>query len=234
MFNLKSITDRIKAIVDKEGFASLFKRASMYLIHKIIIYENYYLMENSLKDLKEDPDDFVPNLPNLSHRFVKTNQEANQVACEFCEFRSYSLNAYDRLDKGAMAFCIFIGTDLAYICWTAMTEEAKKTVTDFPYKINFNGKNVFAGSEFTSPKYRRKGLSIHGRLLQDRFLKEIGINKKYGELKKNDLIAMKAKTESRYKIYADCRYLKILGLKLWKETQISPPRPVSQMLPHSK
>jgi len=230
MFNLKSITDRIKAIISKEGLASLFKRAFMYLIHKIIIHETYFLIEDSIKDIDADPDIFVPDIANLNYRFIKTNQEADKVADEFSDFRLSHHNARERLDKGAVALCIFIGSDLAYIVWVATTEAAKKTFNDIPYKVNFNNGEVVGGSESTMPQYRRKGLSTYGHLLKDRFLKDMGVTKKHAAISKTNLISMQAKSGFGHKVYAEGRYLKILGWKIWKETQISPPKLIDQIL----
>ncbi|MBW2180906.1 MAG: hypothetical protein JRG81_11145 [Deltaproteobacteria bacterium] len=230
MLNFKSITDRIKAIIDKEGLASLFKRASMYLIHKFFIYETYYLIENSIKEMETDPDDFVPDIPNLTYRFVKTNQEADKVAIELSDFRLSHHNARDRLDKGAVALCIFIGTDLAYIVWAATTEDAKKTFNDIPFNVNFENKAVVPGGESTTPKYRRKGLSTYGHLLIDRFLKDMGANKKHAAISKSNLISLRSKADFGNRVYAKGRHIKILGWKLWKETPIFPPKPIDQVL----
>ena len=234
MLNLKSIIQRTQAILDKEGLLSLFKRVSTFMIHQIFIHATFYLIEDSIKDIDVNPDDFMPDIPNLNYRFIKTNQEADKVTGEFSDFRLSHHNARERLDKGAMALCIFIGSELAYINWTATTEASKKTFNDIPYKVNFGNKEVVSGGESTEPKYRRKGLSKYGHLLKDRFLKDMGVNKKHATISKSNLISMKAKSGFGHRVYAKGRYIKILGWKLWKETPISPPKLVEQVLADNK
>ncbi|MBW1815306.1 MAG: hypothetical protein JRJ39_17150 [Deltaproteobacteria bacterium] len=234
MLNLKSIIYRTKAIIDKEGFTSLLKRASTFIIHQIFIYETYYLLENSIKDIDADPDEFVPDIPNLTYKFVKTNQEADKVAVEFSDFRLSHHNARERLDKGAMALCIFIGTDLAYITWTATTEDSKKTFNNIPYKVDFDKNEAVAGGESAMPEYRRKGLSKYGHLLNGRFLKDLGVNKKHAAISKSNLISMKAKAGFENRVYEEGRYIKILGWNLWKGIPISPPKLVDQVLSDNK
>jgi len=190
MHNLKSIIYRTMHVLDKEGLASLSKRAFAFIIHQIIIYQDCYLVKKSLKEMKENPDDFLPDIHNLSYKYVKSNPEADKIIKELSDFRRFHLNGYERLEKGAIAFCIFIGADLAYINWAAMTEDAMKTFNDIPCKVNLDKKEIYVGGETTIPKYRKKGLSTYGRLYRDRLLKNIGVENIYGVVRKNDFIAV--------------------------------------------
>jgi hypothetical protein len=234
MLNLKSAFQRTGTILDKEGLSSLLKRAYKFIAHRIYTNETFYLIENSIEKMEANPDDFVPDILDLHFRFVKTNQEADKVAQEFSDFRLSHLNAREMLDKGAMALCIFIGAELAYINWTAATEASKNTFNNLPFKVNFANKEVVAGGESTEPKYRRKGLSKYGHLLKDRFLKEMGVTKKHAAISENNLISMKAKAGYGNKVYAKGNYKMILGWKSWQETPISPPKPVNQMIMGNK
>ena len=55
----------------------------------------------------------MPNTQNFTFKIVATNEQANKLAADGLEFRSYILNARRSLDKGAIVFCLFVGNELA-------------------------------------------------------------------------------------------------------------------------
>ena len=231
---LKSLIIRMRAVSREEGLTSIFKRGFKYLVHRVFSQVTYYLKECPIQELEIDPDKFLPNIPNLTYRFIRTNREADEITNKFKDFRLYYLNSRERLDKGAIAFCIYIGQEPAYICWIAMNEPAKATFDDVPCRIDFTNGEVFAGGEMTIPKYRRKGLKKYGVHLRDLFLKEMGVIKKRSAISVNNDASLKAAIGRKNRIYAKVLYIKLFWWKFYKEIPISPPLPVEHLISKNK
>ena len=78
------------------------------------------------------------------------------------------------LDKGAIAFCIFVNGEVAHIGFVAMSEEAKNTVDHMPYKVDFSNNEACTGATETVPEYRSKGLMGYVYFKRFQFLREKG------------------------------------------------------------
>ena len=116
----------------------------------------------------------MPKIQDFTFKIVSTNQQADELATEGIDFRSNFINARRGLDKGALAFCIFVERELAHIGWVAMTEEAKNTFDSLPYQVDFSNKEACTGGTVTIPKYGGKGLMVYGYFKRLQFLKERG------------------------------------------------------------
>jgi hypothetical protein len=231
---LKSLIIRMKAVYREEGLTSLFKRGFKYLVHRVFSQVTYYLKECPIQELEIDPDKFLPNIPDLTYRFIRNNREADEISIKFKDFRLYYLNSRERLDKGAIAICIYIGQEPAYICWITMNEQAKATVDDVPCHIDFINGEAFVGGEMTIPKFRRKGLKTYGVHLRDVFLKEMGVIKKHSAISVRNAANLKATIGRKNMIYAKALYIKLFWWKFYKEMPISPPLSVEQVVSQYK
>ena len=117
---------RAKRIFQSEGLLPLLRIGFAFLVGCIFRYKTYYLTERSIQSQKMNPNNFLPQIPNLNCRFVTTNQQADQLLANgFVDFRQYCINGRKRLDNEAIAFRIFAGREPAYMIWTA-TSEAQK------------------------------------------------------------------------------------------------------------
>jgi len=212
----------MKTISRIEGFPALFRRGLAFLADYIFVYKTYYLSELSLESEGLDASDFVPDIPDLTYHFVTSNEQTDELATQFEDFRSYHINDRQRLDKGAIALCLFIRRELAHITWMATTESAKKTFNDIPYRVNFDKKEACAGGERTIPKYRRMGLSTNSAYKKCQFLMERGITLIRAARDTNNLTAQRAFENRGYIRYAKGRHLRILWWKSWKEMPLKP------------
>ena len=231
---MRSIVTRSRAIVEHDGLLTLFKSIFLFLAHRIFIYETYFLNETPLEGIETDPEKFLPDIPSLTYKFIQSNKEADELETRFKDFRLYHLNARERLDSGAIAFCIFVGNEPAYICWMAMSETARQCIDKIPYAIEFTGKEAFMGGELTVLKYRRKGLKTYGVHLRNKFLKELGVTKKFSAITVRNKASLKALVGRKNFIYAKALYIKIFGWVFWKEVAISPPLPIEQLVSQYK
>ena len=109
MSKLTELLRRGKRIFQDEGLISLVRRGFPFLAGQFFRFETYYLYEYAMEDIRKlNEADFMPKIHDFTFKMVSTNQEADELEANGLEFRSYVINARERLDKGAIAFCVFI------------------------------------------------------------------------------------------------------------------------------
>jgi len=217
-----ALFERAKQILQTEGFLSLGKRGFAFGVSHLFEYQTYYLWGNVIEYVRNSNDaDFMPKTDDFSLKIVSTNQEADELEAGGLEFRSQVNNARERLDSGAVAFCIFIGRELANISWVAMAQRAKDSLNQPPFKVDFSNNESWSGGSWSSPKYRRKGLQVYNNLKRFEYLLDKEVVVDLGAIEKGNISSQKANTEFGGKIYAEGRHLKILWWKFWKESQLT-------------
>jgi hypothetical protein len=178
----------------------------------VYVYEHKMIQRNEA--------DFVPELKSLTFHIVSTQGEADELMAHGFSFGSYYSQARKRLDKGAMAFCFFVGPELAHVGWVAITQKAKDSFDSLPYHVDFSNRQACTGGTLTIPIYEGKGLMTYGYYKRFEFLREKGIltSRNAVDVKNNASRKVHAKFHPR--IVARARYLKILCWTYWKEYQI--------------
>ncbi|MGB2798888.1 MAG: hypothetical protein WBC55_03345 [Dehalococcoidia bacterium] len=217
-----------KEIYQREGLAPLLKRAFAFAAGHLVQYRRFYLFEFPTKNIKHlTESDFMPKIDDFTLKIVSIKQEADALEAEGLEFRSYVSNADDRLDKGAIAFCIFVGQELANISWIAMTLEAQRSLREAPCKVHFSRNEAYRGGIWTNPKFRRMGFSLYSLWKKLEFLQERGIPTSRAIIAKGNVTPQLGHTKFAPIRYGEGRYLRILWWKSWKEKQL-PPQEVVQ------
>ncbi len=213
---------RAKQILQTEGLIPLVRRGFPFVVRRFFRYETYYLYEHipiNIRNLNEA--DFMPKIDNFNFKIVSTGREADELEAEGLEFLSQAVNARESLDKGAIAFCIFVGPELAHIGWVAMTEEAKRYVDPFPYRVNFGNDEACTGGTVTTPKYRGKGLMTYGYWKRFQYIEERGVRISRNAVITNNIASNKVHAKFNPRICARARYLRILWWKWWKEKPLA-------------
>lgn len=225
MLTLSTLFNRAKVILQTEGLLTLVVRGFDFLVSHIFKYGTFYLYEHTIQERSEA--DFLPKIQNCTVRVVSTNEQADELAANANDFRSYFIGARQRLDKGAIAFCVFVEGELAHIGWVAMTEEAKNTFVSLPFRVDFSNKEACTGGTITIPKFRGKGLMAYGMLLRLQFLGENGITTSRNAVDKGNIASQRAHAKLGPRVYAKARYLKVLWWEFWKETPFADDPPPS-------
>ena len=211
---------RSKEILQREGLLPLIKRAFLFSVRSLVgfffSYGNYYIYEKTLNGMTES--EFTPKIQNPTLKILYTPMEVDELIAEGFDFSSYSNieNLKERLGKGAILFCVFIGRYLAHTSWVAMSEESKRDIDILPFAVNFQSE-VCIGSAVTYPKYRRAGIYTYVYSEIYRFLKEKGWCKAKFSVKIDNIAPQKAQAKLGSGIIAEGRYLKLLWWKSWKE-----------------
>lgn len=216
---------RIKDIRKTEGFISLIKRLVVYLtrslIHSFLLYRNYYLYEHPIGSYNHNEADFMPRMQNFTLEIISSNQQASELAANgFEDLRIRFLNARRRLDRGAIAFCIFQRFELAHIGWVFMTEKIKSAIGAPPYLVRFSDNQACTGGSLTLPKYRGKGLMTYGYFKRLEYLRKQGFTSSRGSVNTSNIAAQKVHAKFGPTIYARARHVKVLLWQYWKEVPI--------------
>ena len=219
MHRLAQLFGRVKHILRTEGLLSLLGQGFAFLAGCVFRYETYYLHELSLEGGSEA--DFMPRIQDFTLKVVSTNQQADELVADGFRFRYSDGIHRERLDRGAIALCVFIGRELAYIGWIAMNEEAQRSISDIPLQVDFSNSEAFSGGVWTNPKYRGRGLGTYGLFKRIQFLVEKGMLKSKGVVTASNTTSQRVAGRLGYNIYAEARYLKLLWWKSWKETLLT-------------
>lgn len=217
---LNLISIRAKDTLRKEGLISLARKGFTSLLLYFFQYQTCYVYEHTIKEMDEA--DFKPRIQNYTVQIVSTKQRADELAAAGFEFRSHTIHASRKLDKGAIAFCIFVGRELAHIGWIAMTEEAKKAVDHHPYFVDFDNNEACGGAAQTMPQYMGKGLMTYGYYIESQFLRERGVRIARSSVDTSNIAALRVHAKFDSKICVEARYLKVLWWQFWKERPFKP------------
>ncbi len=218
MSRLTALYSQAKYIFQTEGLISLLRAGFTFLAGCFFRYETYYLYEVTAKERNEA--DFMPRIQDFTLKVVTTSKQLDELAAEGFDLSSPLIKARQRLEGGAVAFCIFVKGELANIGWVAMTREAQKNLDKLPYKIDFSKNEAYLGWTETSPKYRWLGLMVYSNIKQIQFLEERGRTARTLTVKHN-IAPQRSNAKLGYKLYAEARYLQILWWKSWKERRLT-------------
>jgi RimJ/RimL family protein N-acetyltransferase len=215
---IEIFTRRANHILRHHGLAALLARAFKYLFDHVFQCGTFYVYKMTVKDKNEA--DFLPKIHDFKFQIVSTNEQAAGLADDGFDFRYYSIYAARRLEKGAIAYYIRIGQELAHVGWVALSEPAKNTFDPHAYRVEFANGEACTGGVLTIPKYEGMGLMTYGCYRRLKLLKELGITQALSSVNINNIASQKVLTKFDAEICARARYLKILWWKFWKEAPI--------------
>lgn len=221
---LGTLLIRARYILRDEGFISFMRSVCaflLYLASNLYIHRSLYLYQHTVKERNEA--DFLPRVTNITCKVISTNDQADDLVRQgFDDFRQQVPEFQSHVDKGAIAFCFFVGREFAHIGWVALTEEAKSQVDSYPYHVNFADRQACTGGTLTILKYRGKGLMAYGYFKRLEFLREHGITTSRNAVDIRNTTSQKAHAKLGPIVYARAYYTKILWWKFWKEVPILP------------
>ena len=170
-------------------------------------------MLNETSELK-----FMSKIQNLTLKIIYTPAEVDALVAKGFDFGSSSIEEIkERLSKGAILFCVFIGREFAHASWVGMDINA---VFD-PVFQRFNYRGLYyTFSCYTDPAYRGCGIYPHV-LSQICIFLRINIENTKSKVliavNKKNLPSIRGITKAEFKCYREVRYLKLLWWVFWKE-----------------
>ena len=216
------LLSRARRVYQTEGLLSLMRRGYSQVARCFFKYDTYHLyVEYYRENMKFNEADWMPKIRDFTFKRVRTNHEADELEAQGFEFRSYFDNARERLDKGAIASCVFVGGELAHIGWIATTQEAKDSLGEQPYRVDFSNNEACGETIWTNPRYRRMGFSRYGFMKKVEFMVDNGILVNRYAIGKRNIPSRKFANNLDASIYGEGRYLRILCWKSWKEKPVT-------------
>lgn len=216
---------RARRIHQTEGPTSLLRRGFAFALRQVFEYRSVWLYEYSLETVRQVAEaDVMPRTADFAFHTVETNPEADELEAEGYEFRSYPffIDARKALDRGAVAFCVFVGPELASIAWSALSQEAKDSFGEPPARVDFANHEAWTGGVWTNPRYRRMRLRTYRAFRTRQYLLDHGIAVQRSQVSRRNVANIRAAATIGEKVYAEGRYLRILWWRSWKEWPLTP------------
>ncbi len=218
MDRLTTLVRRAKQVYQTEGLTSMLRQAFAFVEHCLFEHGSYWLYAEPTDAMAAANEaDFLPPVDGFRFEIVASNQRADELEADGLEFRSRVPNGRERLDSGVVAFCAFAGHELAGTSWVAMSRQAKDTLPERPYEVDFSKGEACGGDAWTNPKYRQMGVSVYRTLRIHRFLRERGVVVRRNASRKGSVWQQKLAVRFNRTRYAEGRYLRILWWKRWTE-----------------
>lgn len=214
---------RARQILKTEGLTTLFDRALLYLKQNLFLFKNFYLYEHTMRERNEA--DYMPKIQGFALKVVSTNRQADEISNGgFDDLRDcpVMVNVRRCLNKGAIAFCFFVGRELAHIGFVAMNEEAKNAFDTLPYRVDFAHGQACTGGTVTLPKYRGNGFMAYSYFKRLEFLREKGYKTSRNAVAADNEVSQRVHVKFDPRIYARARFLRIARWTFWKEVPFSP------------
>ena len=213
------ISDALKAGFRFQGLAAFFRRVSALVTANERL--DYYLYE--CRPSKRNEAEFRPKIPDFALKRLSSVKELDELIAGGYDLSAEPPLTRLGLEKGAVAFLLFVGRELASRELVATNAEARAAIEDkYPYKVNFNNQEACASGAWTNPKFRQQGLHTYVFYKAYDYLRENNIKIVWSIIWVDNIAAQKAhqRFAPDIKKVARGRYRKILGLTFYKESLI--------------
>lgn len=211
---LDMLYQRGKYILRHEGWRTFIRQGFSFVRNLFFSYGNYYIYEKDLSPADEEMS-FKPRI-DCTPGVIAEADELDQLIARGYDFKA--MNFRRKLEKGALAFCFFVGKELVHVTWLAPNKEAKQEIDYLPFKVDFRAGEVCSGASSTDPAHRGKGLLAHTYSHVFRYLANDGIVRDRFSIDVNNIASQKAHAKFNPVITGKGRYLKILWWQSWKES----------------
>jgi hypothetical protein len=204
------------AVLREEGPYRLLKRILAFLVSGVAVDWTLYLYEHSL--VERDRTRYLPRLDAWQLRVIHSNDEADAVAAGgFEDFRKAVRPARRRLQAGAVAFCVYVGAELAHVGWLALDQAGKDSFDRVPYGVAFASGQACTGGTYTVPKYRGHRLMPYGYYVRLEYLRRKGFTTSRNVVGVSNVASQKAHAGFDPAIRGIGHYRRVLWWHSWRE-----------------
>lgn len=226
MEKASALISKARQVHRTQGLAHLLRRGLAFAFRQFFAYDTYYLYEDDgsgYRRLRES--DVLPRVEGVSFRVIRTNEEAAALESRGFIFRECIPDARERLAKGAIAFCTFVGSDLATVTWLATTQQAQDSLNEPPVKVDFARNEAWCGGSWTNPRYRRARLHTYNSYWMIDYCYSNGVVRDRYAIAKRNAAALGADDGFGNTRYGEGRLLKLLWWRSWNERPLPPQSP---------
>lgn len=186
----------------------------------VVDHREFYLFERYHDSWSDES--FKPRLDQFEELFVADHELADRLAQSHEDFRSRSHGARNALEAGAIAFCVYVGRDVAHVAWLATTQRARKTLDGLGFEVPFHSGVAWTGAAWTAPSYRGRGLLNYGSYRRFEYLLRQGFTASRGAVEKHNYASQRTNMHFAPRVYAVGIYWRVLGRRLWSERALRP------------
>ena len=203
----------------REGVGGFLSRLNAFVafgFSRMVAFRTVYLYEHEIAT--RDRERFLPRLDSWQLRIMHSNAEADAVAAEgFEDIRDSFVFAHRSLEAGAVAFCVYCGSELAHVGWVALDAAGKRRIDRLPYHVAFDAHQACTGGTYTIPKYRGAGLMPYGYYERFEYLRARGFTSSRNAVSVSNLASQKAHSRFNPVIRGIGRWRHVLWWNSWRE-----------------
>ena len=192
---------------------------SGWIVGRCVAARSVYLYEHSL--VPRDRAKFLPRVASWELRVIHSNEEADRVAAEGLEdLRDVFVFSRRSLDRGAVVFCVYIGTELAHVGWVATSQIAKNCVDKMPFQVAFDAGQACTGGTYTIRRFRGMGLMGYGYYERFEYLRQRGYASVRNSVVVSNVTSQKVHAKFEPLIYGVGRYRKLFRWVSWRTFEL--------------
>lgn len=196
----KKITGELEKSIKRKGIL-------LFFLELFIKYTVHFIYRNNF-----DGPIFPCKIKNTELKVVSCNEEFNSLlnsGFDFSSFSSYQQDYEQRLEKGAILFCLLVGQKMAHVSWVGLEKNASRDFYNFPSSVD---STAYIGGTITAPEYRRKGINlyIHSEIFQ--YLKKKGKSKALLAILRENIAARNSQIKLQSYIIEERHELRLLFL----------------------
>jgi hypothetical protein len=223
MTDVTPLLARAKDIYRTEGWTSLLRGTFLFALHLLYVRWVQQVYASVLEhDQSLSNHNLAPPLDDVTHMFLSTNEEVDDVEARGYELRSVVRDAGAMLDAGATAACVFVGKELGNVVWVATTQQAMDSLKEAPFTVDFAGGECWTGRAWTNPRYRQAGLFSYADIKSRRRQLEQGIRVSKWALGEHNIPSKRIAARIGATPCAEGRYRRVLWWRSWKEIPLGP------------
>ncbi len=163
MTNLKKLYTQAKVVRKESGIRSLLRSAWQYALRPIYAHDRFDLYAFEINNSRS-PGGRMPDPPveHISHKTVSSIEDVEKLEAEGFIIRSDTVywkrrrELYNRrITHGTIAWCTFIGKDLAAVVWIIPSKDVQEKIRTSRIKVDFASGEALAGGAWTHPQHRK-------------------------------------------------------------------------------
>jgi len=212
------IIKRARYLYNTEGFSPLIRQALSFLTRHIFERKCYYIIEHRPARYLEN--NFLPSIPDYIFKRIEADDIDKNDPLVMYVYGKVA-DAREKLESGAIAFCIFVNGELATIGWVAMNERANDSLFQPPFKVNFRTGEAATGGGWTDPRYRAKHIYTYNYYRRLQYLWENGRTVAFAAVLEHNVPGLKMHARFKAGIRGKGTDLRILGRRSWKEMPVN-------------
>jgi hypothetical protein len=173
---MKQLGGRAAYLLRTEGVRGLLAGGCRYLasLGLVVFYVERYVVFQFDTDTSALPAR-RPDMDGLEVFVLERVEDIERLA-----ERGFEVAVFDSarrrgwLQRGGVAFCVYVNRELAHIAWVAMSAAAREFYDQLPYHVDFEHGEAWWGGSYTVRRFRGRGIYTYVCGIRLKYLHEHG------------------------------------------------------------